>query len=451
MNIKGIIKGNFNKYKDSKLVKGSSAFLVIKIISLIFGYINVIIVTKYFGKSALGIFSYIVSIITIVGTFSGLGVEMTTLRFVSKFRALKDFGKVKSTYFQALKVVFIHGLLLSLFFFIFPEFVAGKILGKPENAHFIRFFAFLLIPISIRKINNQFQRAFGKIGQFGFVNLFFTPLTVIILFFILILSNNRDEATPTNAHFVSMLIMFVISIFFVLSIKKWKTAKITEKVKLKEIFRVSIPMYAIAITGAVSTFADKMILGYFVSNAEIGVYHAMNRTAMLIGVFLITANSSLAPKFSELVELRQIDELKKLVDRSTKYIALSSFAIFVGVMLISVPFINFLDLGLEKAFFVLLSMSIGELFNAWVGPVASFLLMSGHEKINQNMSIVFTVLYVVFNVVLIYFIGILGAAIATSLIIIAKNIIFVIIVKRKYNILFFYIPKIIKRAFKIKI
>lgn len=431
-------------------MKGSAAFLFIKMAAMAFGYLNIIVIGKYFGTDALGLFSYIISVITIVGVLSGLGIEMTGLRFISKFKAKKEFGKIKSFYFQALKIISLPGLFFSAVLFFFPHFIAETIFGKPENAPFLRILALLLIPISIRKLNAQFLRAFNKTGQFAFVNLFFTPVTVIILIFIVLFSANRATSTPINIHFISLFLMFLISTVLVLRLKKWKTASVVQAVKPKDIFKVSFPMFTIVLAVAVTTQADKFILGYFVENSDIGIYHAMNRTALLINIVLLTANSSLAPKFSELAELNDIESLQKLINKSLKYITIFSAGIFLLIIGFSGFLIRFLELPPVTAGAVLFILAGGQMFSALCGPVGSFLLMSGNEKINRNVSLYSSALFIVLNILFIRFWGILGAAVATSGVTILKNLIFVYAVKKKYGFLFFYIPAVFRRTNNMK-
>ena len=439
------IKSKIQKYSKNKLAKGSLNFLIIKIIAMAFGYINIIIITKYFGTAAMGIFSYVVSILTFTGTFVGFGIDQTTtVRFISKFKAKKKFGSIKSFYFQAIKIIFIPGLIFSLLFFFFPEFIADKIFGKPENSIYIRIFAFLLIPIVIRKINGQFLRAYKKIGQFAFLQLFFTPITVIILIFILFFTNIRSENAPITVHFISIFFLFIISFILILLLKNWKQAKITEKVKVKEIFKMSFPVFFIAIAATVVKQGDKIILGYFVSNSDIGIYHTMYRTAMLINIVLLTANSSLAPRFSELIELNKMKELKNLISKATKYITIFSFIIFILIIIFAKYIIAFYEIDYNTGVLILYFLAFAQMFSAWCGPVGGFLLMSGNEKINRNISVIFVFAFIILNIIFVYFYGILGAAVTISGLIILRNIIYVIIVKRKYGILFLYIPKKIR-------
>ncbi len=440
------IKETIKKYSKSKLAKGSATFMIMKLIAMVFGYVNIIIITKYFGTSALGIFSYIISILTIVGTFATLGIPLTSLRLISKFKAKKEFGKIKSYYFQALKIVFVPGLILSLLFFFFSDFIAGDILKKPENAFYIKLFAFVIIPISINRINGSFLRAYQKIGQFGFVNLFFTPITVLILIGIVFFTNNRDAGTPITVHFVSLLIMFIVSIILILFLKKWKFAKITKKVEIKEIFKMAVPMFLVVISGAIVKWSDKIILGFYVSNAEIGVYHAMYRTVILLNIVLLAVNSGLAPRFSELMELNQIQKVRELVYKTTKIVTILTFSMFVIMIIFAKYIVGFLlDVDIETGLLIFYILAAGQMINAWSGPVGIFLMMSGNEKVNRNTSIILAVVFILLNIVLVYFYGIIGSAVAVSSVMIIRNIIYVIIVKIKYDILFLYIPKSIKK------
>ncbi len=447
MQIKNIVK----KYYKSKLAKGSAIFMIIKLIAMVFGYVNIIIITKYFGSSALGVFSYIISVLTLVGTFSTLGIQITTLRFVSKFRAKKEFGKIKSFYFQALKIIFVPGIIFSILFFFFSDFIANNFLNKPDNAFYIKLFAFILIPISIRRINGQFLRAYKKIGQFGFVNLVFTPITVLILVCIVLFTNNRKIGTPITVHFVSLLIMFVVSVVLILFLKKWKSAKITEKVENREIFKMAIPMLMVVISNAIIKWSDKIILGFYVSDTDIGIYHAMFRTAILLNIVLLAVNSGIAPRFSELFELKKIKQIKQMVHKTTKIVSIITFSMFVIMIIFAKFIVGFLlDTDIQTGLIIFYILAVGQLVSAWSGPVGVFLMMSGNEKVNQNTSLILAIVFVIINVILVYFYGIIGAAISVSCIMVLKNIIYVIIIKRKYDILFLYIPKSIKKIFKNK-
>ena len=209
-------------------------------------------------------------------------------------------------------------------------------------------------------------------------------------------------------------------------------------------------MLFVVISGAIIKWSDKIILGYYVSNADIGIYHAMYRTAILLNIILLAVNSGLAPRFSELTEKNNFKKIKQLVHKSTKIITLLTFFLFLLIIIFAKYIAGFiLDTELEKGLYVLYILAAGQMISAWSGPVGIFLLMSGNEKINQNTSIILAIFFILLNIILVYFFGIIGSAIAVSSVMIIRNFIYVIIIKRKYNILFLYIPKPIKNILKL--
>jgi O-antigen/teichoic acid export membrane protein len=89
---------------------------------------------------------------------------------------------------------------------------------------------------------------------------------------------------------------------------------------------------------------------------------------------------------------------------------------------------------------ILIILSIGQFFSVWAGPVGTFLLMSGNQNFNRNISVITTILFLVSCPILTKFFGIMGASISISFIYIARNFIYVFYIYKKYNITFLYVP-----------
>ena len=87
-------------------------------------------------------------------------------------------------------------------------------------------------------------------------------------------------------------------------------------------------------------------------------------------------------------------------------------------------------------------LALGQLLNAFSGPVGLLLNMSGHQK--SVMKVVLAVLAwtLLANVVLVTYLGILGAALATASSIAIKNIWLLVVAKRKLGIVPLYVPKL---------
>lgn len=424
----------------TKLFKGSASFLIMKLTAMAVGYINIWIISKFFGASALGIFSFVISVSTLLVVLSKTGTGIATVKFASKFLIKKQFSKLKHYYIQVIKIVSVPALLFSCILFFFNDFIADNIFHKPHYDFYFRLVSFILLPVTLTQINSQLNRAFKKIIKYAFLQFFTTFFTVLTMLIFLFFSETRDEKIPITLHVYSILIMTVISFIFSLSLIKWRKIKIIERISFKEITDVSFPMLNIAIAAAVLNWADKIILGFYVSDADIGIYHAMFRTSVFLTLFLMSANSVLSPKFSELWELNKMKEIQNLVRKATKMITLSTLPLFLLMIIfakqISVLFGN----EFEKGATILIILSVGQFVSVWAGPVGNFLLMSGHQKFNRNISLITTGIFIISSIIFVYIWDIVGAAVSISLVFIIRNMIYVIYVKKKFGINFMYIP-----------
>lgn len=88
-----------------------------------------------------------------------------------------------------------------------------------------------------------------------------------------------------------------------------------------------------------------------------------------------------------------------------------------------------------NVYYILIILSIGQFVNIATGAGGQLLIMCGYEKTQSHISIIFLTFSIFLNILLIYFLGMLGAAIATATIIAGENIVKVIYAKRYVGVL----------------
>ena len=164
------------------------------------------------------------------------------------------------------------------------------------------------------------------------------------------------------------------------------------------------------------------------------------KVSMLSYMGLMAINSIAAPKFSELYASGKIDELKKIVQQSTKAI----FWITLPVVLIFIFFpsmiLSLFGEEFKAAIYCLLILSFGKMFSAISGSVGTLLQMSGKEVFFQNVLIASAILNVVLNYILIPIYDIDGAAIASLISNLFWNILMVFYIKKHLGFYTIYLP-----------
>ncbi len=442
------IKTILNHFTKGSLLQGGFMFLLMKMGAMFFGYVNVWVISRFFGSEALGVFSFVLSVVTLTSIMAKAGTDMATVKFVSKYLATNQHGKIKHFYLQVCKIIIPGVIILSALLFFFNQFIAETIFSKPHYAYYLRIAAIMILPTAFTHINAEMHRAFKKIVQYAFLNLYSTFITLLILIAIIWLTGNTEKHIPISVHVLSSIFLFMLS--FLLLFLLWRPLKKlkNDKVKIREITRTSFPMYHIAIAGTTILWADKLILGAFVSDAEIGIYHLMSRLALILSLVLLSGNTVLAPRFSELWELKKVDELKRVVAKASKTITLTTLPVFILLILFASEITLFFGPEFIAGTTVLCILAIAQFIDVWTGPVGIFLLMSGYERFNRNISILSTIVFLTSAYLGIKYFGITGAAYSVLLIYLFRNFLYVAFIYKKFRINFLYIPVITERTLK---
>jgi O-antigen/teichoic acid export membrane protein len=201
---------------------------------------------------------------------------------------------------------------------------------------------------------------------------------------------------------------------------------------LKSLFTFSFWIF-LAMSGVlVFTTADVVLIGYFMSNAEVGIYRVAINLATL-GVFVALAlQYVLYPKFSRWNEEGNHELMTSSLARAYTYSLILALPFCVGGWLLGDKLLFYL---FGEAF----STGTGALFillSVYVIYVFLYLQMMtlnalNHPKDSFRVTAVAVVVNIALNVLLIPVLGIIGAALAT-LVSIALNAIFGYVVLRKY-------------------
>ena len=196
----------------------------------------------------------------------------------------------------------------------------------------------------------------------------------------------------------------------------------------------SFPFFLSTISAIIISNADTIFLGIFRDAREIGLYAVAIKIAFLTSFFLQITNSSVGPKIAALYEKGLILETQMMVKKVTRGL------FFLGL----IPLIIFIIFGkyilsmwgpeFTSAYYILIVLSVGQLINIGTGAVGQLLTMTGNEKSNKNIMLVFVFINLLLNLVLINFYGLLGAAFANMVTVVGMNLVKVKIAKQKTGI-----------------
>jgi O-antigen/teichoic acid export membrane protein len=210
--------------------------------------------------------------------------------------------------------------------------------------------------------------------------------------------------------------------------------KVAPKVNLGAWLRVAASFMWISFAVGILLQAGVVVVGIFLKPEDVATYNAAAATAGLVTLPLYAATALGAPKFAALhFQQRQV-ELQALVTNVTRWTFWPSLVIALIFVAFGSLVLRLFGPGFEQGYGTLLILTVGQLVNAFTGPVLSLLNMTGHQVVTARVLSMSAIFGVVSGLVFTRIWGSVGTAVAFSGAMVLWNSWLTIVVIRKLEI-----------------
>lgn len=422
--------------KSELVSKGSSA-LLFKIGGMLTIYLFHFVLARKIGAEANGIFSTFYTILSIFSVVSILGMDTFLLKKIAQFNSKEQWAELKEIYRKALSLVLI--ISISIMICLQLLFTFG-IFESYQQRSLIPYIVFALLPFSILHVNAESFRAIKNIKLFSFFkNFSIFGIATIVLFLI----NDATVRMGVKSFLISVIVLAILSFILWKRHLKNKDSILYEKFDNNNIIKESFPMFLSGSFFLLMSWTDILMLGYFNSQTDVGIYTITLKLAALCTLFLFAANTILGPKISELYHNNQIQKLAETVQNTAKYTFLLSVPIFSIILLFPYPLLGLFgsEFNNKLAAETLIILSVGQMINVFFGSVIYILDMTGRQSISKNILLFTAFINIALNWYLIPIHGIKGAAIATTISILCWTVLGAIAVKKHFSFYAFPVLK----------
>ena len=328
---------------------------------------------------------------------------------------------------------------------MFPRFISNVILNSPLLEQFLPYFAVIIILMSF--LTNlsftlqglQYVKLNTVIGQF--VKL---PIKIVISFVLISLGLGLEGFII--AELLGISIAILISLYYLIKVlpydfKNLFTKRVNNFSNKEKSFAQN--MLIINIMGPLSAQADKILLAYYFSAAEIGINAVIITIISFVPIFLISVNSIFSPIISELVTKNNFQDLNTYFQKAATYIFALSYPLIFFLIIFKNELLNVFGYEFISGKTMLTLCLISELFNVGTGPSGIMLTMSGFDRISKNLNIFSSVVALICYVVFIPRFGLTGVGISRIIHVGILNILNLIYCYKKikvipYSRLFYY-------------
>ena len=169
--------------------------------------------------------------------------------------------------------------------------------------------------------------------------------------------------------------------------------------------------------------ADLWFLGLFRERGDVGVYGAMAKLVVLVGLVLPSMNLVLPPRLAALHAAGKNREAEELMRRSS---TLGAWAALTVVLVLALSGRFLIGRAFGPDFLVgygpLLILAFGRFFDVSCGSPGWLLQVTGHQRAVMRVTLTTVLLNLVLNGIGVHYFGMTGVALATTAAVLWQNL-----------------------------
>jgi O-antigen/teichoic acid export membrane protein len=414
------------------VARGGALNFVGVVASAAFGFAFVVVVTRGFTSTQVGLFFEAVALFNLALSIAVWGADVGLVRTIPRFRVLGRERHISAVVRIASSTVFWLSLSMAAAMYLFAPQLSALLTRGADRATIeplLRACAPFLPIAAVYAVLLAATRGLGKMGptnaidRIGRAGLQFVIAMVVA-------SAGMGTVSLIVGWAVPYAIGFAVAGIWAVSLirQAWRSAEqppagSVHRVSLfAEFWRFTLPRGLAGVFAVTVLWLDTLLIGALRSTQDAGVYAAATRY-LVFGAFASQAVIlAIAPTMSELLTRHDMETARSVYRASTAWAMVIGWPVYLMLAIFAPALLSILGPGYAQAQDALTILALTMLVASGVGAVDIVLLMGGKSAWNLLNTVAAVVLNITLNVLLIPRLGITGAAVAWSVSILANNL-----------------------------
>lgn len=209
--------------------------------------------------------------------------------------------------------------------------------------------------------------------------------------------------------------LLVLTIGGIFVIRRLDGLAIPKKRHFKSLFEYAKFAWLGGLQSRMFNYTDVIVLGFFVPSTLIGIYSIAWNIAMFLILFSGSISTTVFPEMSELSAKNNSQEIAGLVEDVLTYTGLILVPGLVGGVILGERILRIYGDEFTQGTLVLSLLILSALFYAYQNQILNALNATDRPELSFRVNALFIISNLSLNIVLVYFYGWVGAAIATVL------------------------------------
>lgn len=414
-----------------KIIKGSFIVLFLAFLGSFFAYLIRVILSHALSVEGYGLFYAIFGLFTILTTYIDLGLGYSIIYLLPKYIKLNNYSKAWNIFAYGQLIPFGVSLLISIILIIFAPFLSKNYFKIPGSELLIYIFCIYLISFTVIYSLTQAYGGMQKVKYYSSISFVRWFLTVIIT--LIFLTGGFSNIVYYAAAFsLAHILTAIIYLYLLFRNHKFISSNkiILDKVTIKEMFDFSMPALAEAIVYSLILFGDNFFLILFRGVKEVGVYNVIYPLSSIPIILINPLTTLILPLVSHMMEGER-ESLKNMLEKVLQIIPFAGlyFSLFIATFPSSVISLIFGQKWLSLAELPLTLLSMGAIAILMSVILGSITLGTGQVWRKLRVTFYASLINLIMNALFIWYLGVVGAVITTSLFALILCYLFIRIIK----------------------
>lgn len=393
-----------------QFARGAGISAIGRLIGRGVGYLGQVLLARILLPDSYGLFALGWTMLRLVSIVSPLGLDNGVIRF-GTLHWQQDNSRFRGVFILSILGSLLFSTLIGTAVYIYSPWLSTSFFHKPDLEIIFKGFAFMIPSAALLRVLVAASSVSQKMLCGSMAEDVIQPVAQVAIFLLIIRWFN-----PLSSAIVATALSFFLSLIIGVGCALWQIPQAVRLTKLSYIdlfplFRFSLGSVAAITFGVLNIWGDRLIVGYFRPENEVGIYQSASLLAVLLVVVLSGIKTIMAPVAAKLYQNgqnAQLGELIRIVNKWVLYLSLP-YILFI----ISAPreiLLVVLGSHYQSGSTTLVVLTFAQLLYVVFGLADQIFLMTGHHKDWLFISSGTFLISFVLNILFVPEFGLLGAA-----------------------------------------
>lgn len=395
-------------------------------------YVSIILVSRSTSDQAFGWLVILLAWFGLAAVLATAGLEFVSLRFLKLYVDDGRFGKARSLSRLAARVALVGGVTLAVLIEV------SLVLNGMLEARYLALLALgpVVPATAYMAIRRHEMLAMERPFLAQFPGAITRPLVTMLIIGVLVGLGLGGDPFLLGA--VALGGGFSVAAFMAFVVGRGATERFRhvpgDDAEIKEWMSIGFVMILATFGFLAMNQIDTIMLGFLRPEQEAGYYNAAYRIVAGLSLPMLAIQNTIASRMSRAHVRGDVDGLRRISAWVANRVSLVTICMVVGMFVFGDFLLGLFGPNFKEAGTALRILAVSYLLAAFLGPTGYLLHLTGSQRTLASIVMAGFILNLIGNLLLIRIMGITGAALSTSIAMVAIKLVMVVAIRRKLGV-----------------